>query len=78
MHAGSAALVLNLSSGHVSPQYHVVFDDNFTTVSNLRSGTVPANWKSLVEVSSFCSTDEQYSLADTWLRESTFGPLDVD
>ena len=30
-HAGSVALVYNPSTGHVSPQYHVVFDDDFTT-----------------------------------------------
>ena len=78
LHLGSVALVLNPSTGHVSPQYHVVFDDNFTTVSNLRSGTVPSNWKMLVEKSSFSSTDEQYSLSDTWLRENTFGPHDPE
>jgi hypothetical protein len=32
-HAGSVALVLNPRTGHVSPQFHVVFDDHFTTVS---------------------------------------------
>jgi hypothetical protein len=31
-HTGSVALVYNPSTGHVSPQYHVVFDDDFTTV----------------------------------------------
>ena len=34
-HAGNVALVLNLKTGHVSPQYHVVFDDDFSTVSYL-------------------------------------------
>ena len=28
------ALVRNLHTGYVSPQYHVVFDDNFETVFN--------------------------------------------
>ena len=28
-HAGSVALVLNPRTGLVSPQFHVVFDDNF-------------------------------------------------
>ena len=46
-HAGSVALVLNLTTGHVSPQYHIVFDDDFTTVENLRLGTVPTNWTEL-------------------------------
>ena len=34
-HAGSVALILNVNTGHVSPQYHVVFDDDFTPVSSL-------------------------------------------
>ena len=70
-HAGSVALVLNPATGHVSPQYHVVFDDTFSTASNLRDGTAPKNWKDLVESSSYLSTDEDYNLADTWLRETT-------
>ena len=32
VHVGNVALVLNLLTGHVGPQYHVVFDDEFTTV----------------------------------------------
>ena len=65
LHAGSVALVLNPGTGHVSPQYHLVFDDEFFTVCHLRAGTVPQNWRELVESSSFSSTEEQYSLADT-------------
>jgi hypothetical protein len=43
-HAGSVALVCNPSTGHVSPQYHVVFDDDFTTVPDMEAGTIPPNW----------------------------------
>ena len=35
-HAGSVALVLNPRTGHVSPQFHVVFDDFFSTVSYMK------------------------------------------
>jgi hypothetical protein len=31
-HAGSVELVYNPSTGHVSPQYHVVFDDDIAMV----------------------------------------------
>ncbi|KAL7475537.1 hypothetical protein ACHAW6_001446, partial [Cyclotella cf. meneghiniana] len=31
-HSSTVALVQNLHTGHVSPQYHVVFDDKFETV----------------------------------------------
>ena len=39
-HARSVALVLNLTTGRVSPQYHVVFDPMFTTVSG-KDGSNP-------------------------------------
>jgi len=32
LHAGSVVLILNPRTGHVSTQFHVVFDDHFTTV----------------------------------------------
>ena len=31
-HSSTVAMVRNLHTGYVSPQYHVVFDDNFQTV----------------------------------------------
>ena len=44
-HGGLVALVLNLRTGHVYPQYHVVFDDIFSTVEHMRKGTVSGNCK---------------------------------
>jgi hypothetical protein len=32
-HSTNVGLVLNLKTGHISPQYHLVFDDLFSTVS---------------------------------------------
>jgi hypothetical protein len=65
-HAGSVALVLNPRTGHVSPQYHVVFDDLFTTVACMKKSEVPPNWGELVSKSERV-TDEDYDLAKTWL-----------
>ena len=45
IHVGNVSLILNLSTGHVSPQFHVVFDENFSTVTSLKNGSVPASWK---------------------------------
>ena len=50
-HAGSVALVLNPKTLHVSPQYHIVFDDAYSTVPFLASEDVPPNWAELVRVS---------------------------
>ena len=70
-HAGSVALVWNPSTGRVSPQFHVVFDDDFSTVSYMEAGTIPPNWKELVEYSSERATAEDVALADTWLNSSS-------
>jgi hypothetical protein len=32
--SASISRILNLRTGHVSPQFHVVFDDKFTTINN--------------------------------------------
>ena len=66
-HAGTVALILNPRTGHVSPQFHVVFDDLFTTVPFMNKSQVPPNWADLVKNSRELVTDEQYDLAATWL-----------
>ena len=70
VHAGSVALVLNVITGHVSPQYHVVFDDDFLTVPALRDGTSPAHWKELARDNSEKVTDASYDLAKIWIENS--------
>ena len=62
-HAGSVALVLNPKTLHVSPQFHVVFDDDFTTVPYMANGTIPPHWKELVEHSRTLATEEDINLA---------------
>ena len=42
-HTGSVALVLNPKTGLVSPQYHVVYDDQFITVNHMPDLIVPPN-----------------------------------
>ena len=68
LHAGSVALVLNPKTGLVSPQFHVVFDDNFSTVPHLRAGTVPKNWAQLVESSSQKCVDGFFDVTKTWFE----------
>ena len=35
LHSSEVSLVLNLQTGSITPQYHVVFDDCFSTVSSV-------------------------------------------
>ena len=66
-HAGSVALVFNPRTGRVSPQYHVVFDDTFSTVPYMDAGTVPPHWEDLLRHSSEKATDEDFDLAQDWM-----------
>ena len=49
LHAVSVALVLNPATGHVSPQFHVVFDDEFPTNPLIKEDTIPPDFTYLVE-----------------------------
>ena len=46
-HAGSVAMVLNTATGHVSPQFHVIFDDEFTQFHSLGKAQYPQIVKTL-------------------------------
>jgi hypothetical protein len=70
-HAGSVALVLNPKTGLISPQYHVVFDDNFTTIPNLRVGSKPSNWEELVCSSTEVATERDYDITRTWFKQES-------
>ena len=59
-------MVMNPKTGLVSPQFHLVFDENFETVPHLRAGTVPENWANLVNNSRQKSTEGFYDITKTW------------
>ena len=67
-HTGSVALVLNPKTGLVSPQYYVLYDDQFSTVHYMRDLTVPPNWAQLVQNASELVTTDQYDLTKTWFE----------
>jgi len=60
-HASSVPLVLSTTTGLVSPQFHVVFDDKFSTVDCLHSNKLPANWADLFTTSSVIYVDEDFT-----------------
>ncbi len=50
-HAENVLMILNPNTGHISPQFHVVYDDDFTMVQYLRTATVPPHLAALVQAS---------------------------
>jgi Reverse transcriptase (RNA-dependent DNA polymerase) len=75
LHASSIPLALNLDTGHISPQFHCVFDDWFTTVAG-DSSTQPdldsQTWKDLFAGSRFqypFDDDKAPSLGPEWTTD---------
>ena len=71
IHSTPVGLVLNLLTGSISPQYHVVFDDLFSTVVIIIAAD-PEVWirlvtsrKSRIQVMSYQEDDPE--LDDEWL-----------
>ena len=72
VHASDVPLVLNLTSGEITAQFHVVFDDLFTTVSSIgwEDEQPPDHWEQLcLDNSSFTLVDSPPKfLQDDWLN----------
>ena len=67
MHVESVSLVLNSKTLHLSPQFHVVFDDKIPTVPVMRCKVPPSNYVQLVDTgSSELTTDENCDLSCAW------------
>lgn len=73
-------LVLNLRSGLVSLQYHVVFDDRFMTVESRVRNEIPDNWDKLFTYKrNYLEGEEEIALKiklgedwkDHWTRQSS-------
>ncbi len=51
VHLSLVALVLNTSTGKISPQYHLVFDDKFATVNSLPTeDSIDTQWKQIFKL----------------------------
>jgi hypothetical protein len=76
-HARSVALVCNPSTGHVSPQYHVVFADYFTMVPYMETGTNPPHWSDLLQTSSELASKQAFNFAQAWLGSTGLDNTDL-
>jgi hypothetical protein len=69
-HATTVPLVLNTSTGLISPQYHMVFDSSFSTTKCLQMNEIPTNWSDLFKTSEVNVLDpdqyEHHKLGPSW------------
>ncbi len=81
-HSSTVALVRNLHTGYISPQYHVVFDDKFETIFHTGKSTEELDkiCNELFVDSRDCYVEEEYDedgvliykpppLDEVWLSE---------
>ena len=74
-HASNVGLIRNLRTGFISPQFHVVHDENFETVSRGTTDTIDLNlWVELVQDHRVFYPDDEDAafippLLDDWLDE---------
>lgn len=58
IHSSLVPLVLNLSTGKITPQFHVIFDDKFQTVLSLPKGTtIRDEWMNILTFGNDCFLD---------------------
>jgi hypothetical protein len=69
-HASTVPLVYSTTTGLVSPQFHVVFDDKFATVKCLHTNQLPTNWPDLFNTSSTFYVDEDFTKTNFYQQDS--------
>jgi len=69
VHSSIVSLILNLHTDPISPQYHLVHDDWFTTVSNaLSSSLTQAVWDQLISNGYERGAFDSAITNNTWLE----------
>ena len=76
VHSSLVPLVLNVKTGKISPQYHVVFDDKFSTVNSLPSeDSLEQQWSRIFKLDREFYLDVEFDangnvMTDDWLALS--------
>jgi hypothetical protein len=76
IHSSEVPLILNLTTGSITPQYHVVFDDRYSTVASIGDDDdPPSDWDDLcldnsLYVPADAAPDTPQHLHDDWLTEA--------
>jgi len=65
LHSSQVPMVLNVETGHISPQFHVIFDDKFETVHSLPSNEpLDKQWAEILQLDRECFLDIDFDEND--------------
>ncbi len=71
LHSSLVPLVLNIDMGHISPQFHVIFDNKFKTVTSLAIGEpLDKQWADIFWLGRECFLDVDYNVYDKLILPS--------
>ena len=79
-HSSNVAWVYNLKTKNISPQFHLVFDDNFTTCDTYKTDKLPDNWDNLYKNKRYeiqFDDDNKWHLDSSWDTQETKQTLDT-
>ncbi len=61
LHSSQVPLVLNIATGHISPQFHVIFDNKFETINSLPlDQPLKKQWAQIITLGRKCFMDVDY------------------
>jgi hypothetical protein len=69
-HAGNVPLIYNPATTHVTPQYHLMFDDQFTTVTGVTAKLSDADYARLYQSTEWLHPNAFQDVADLYYFES--------
>jgi hypothetical protein len=78
LHSSEVPLVLNLQTGSITPQYHVVFDNHFSTVTSIaREDEPPVHWGEIcLENTTYIHMEHILSDTTVYLEDDWLTPLE--
>ena len=54
------------TTGNLSLQFHVIFDNEFSTLPFLRQQRIPPHWSKIVKQSCYLAIDQAYEISNSW------------
>ena len=77
LNTGSVSLVLNIKTGYISLQFHIVFDYDFTTTSARIKKKLPDNWEDIFNDHRELLPEEfQFSIGKQWKTPTDCSEVD--
>ena len=73
-HSSEVPLILNTATGHILPQFYVVFDDDFSTVASIGEDEPPLSFWNEFDIDDFMYKVQLDDTSNTYLQDEWLTP----